>query len=76
MSESCRFEALRELHEACLLGALSWTVSYDESADQWMFDIGSPAPSECFHIKKTGDFDDGLRRCIEHVRALGYGGSG
>ncbi len=66
------FEALRMLHSACLYGACSWSVSYDESSDNWSFDITSAAPVEDFHIKKTADFDEGVARCLAHLSLFGY----
>lgn len=65
------FSLLTRLHLACVKGDLSWHVEFCEVNRSWEFDISGPATSECFHIKKTGDFADGVARCMERLRLLG-----
>lgn len=69
---SAGFGKLAALHAACVYGGISWSVGYEESSDNWTFDIASAAPAERFHIKKTASLEGGVDRCLAHLAGLGY----
>ena len=65
-----RFGRLQEVHDACRLVGVSWSVRYEEADGTWYFAIRSQAPSENWDTPKGRSFTTAINEVLEYLGTL------